>query len=144
MDLKDVREELDTIDNLIKNLIVLRMSIIPIVTKIKIENNLSIHQPKREEQIYEKIKEFSDKTGVDNTLLKGIYEQIIKSAISIEEKGVQATLEASDEVLEKYKELDILFKEVIPEKIGEIVTLSPENNLSQIATGIFERRIYGN
>ena len=55
MKLDKIREILNSYDEAIKRLITLRMSIIPLVAYTKMENNLPLFQPKREEEIYKKI-----------------------------------------------------------------------------------------
>ena len=72
MKLDKIREILNSYDEAIKRLITLRMSIIPLVAYTKMENNLPLFQPKREEEIYKKIEEFSNENGVDKELLKNI------------------------------------------------------------------------
>ena len=84
MDLKLVREEIDKIDNEIKNLLVSRMALIPIITKIKMENGMKLHQPEREEAIYNSIKEFAKDKGIDSDFIIEIYRIIIKKSLEME------------------------------------------------------------
>ena len=77
MELDNVRKELNNYDNMIKNMITLRMSLIPIVADIKVKNNLPLFQGKREEEIYNNIEKFAFKNGVDDQLIKNIYKLII-------------------------------------------------------------------
>ena len=58
MDLSSIRKELNMYDNIIKNMITLRMSLIPIVADIKLKNNLPLFQAKREDEIYRNIEMF--------------------------------------------------------------------------------------
>jgi len=140
MDLKQVREEIDKIDNAIRNLLVLRMSLIPIVTRIKLENNLELHQPGREEAIYNSIREFSKNTGIDSDLVIEIYRLMIKKALEIEAGGIKASVEVSDEIMEEYEKLNAILEKELPQTINNITSLS-EDKLSEIATGIYERRL---
>ena len=89
MKLDKIRGILNSYDEAIKRLITLRMSLIPLVAETKIENNLPLFQPKREEEIYKKIEEFSAQNGVDKELLKNIYKLIIANALKIEEEIVE-------------------------------------------------------
>ena len=48
MELDGVRKELNNYDNMIKNMLNLRMALIPIVADIKIKNNMPFFKGKRE------------------------------------------------------------------------------------------------
>ena len=85
MELDEVRKELNHYDNMIKNMLNLRMALIPIVADIKIKNNMPFFQGKREEEIYKNIEIFAEKNGIDSNLVKEIYQLIIANAIKLEE-----------------------------------------------------------
>ena len=84
MDLEQVRNEIDKIDSEIRKLLASRMSLIPIVAKIKIEKGIKMHQPRREEEIYNRIREFAKEAKIDEELLVEIYRLIIKKSLEIE------------------------------------------------------------
>jgi len=140
MDLKEVREEIDKVDNAIRYLLVFRMSLIPIVTKIKLENGMELHQPGREEAIYNKIREFAGDAGVDSDFVIEIYKSMIKKALEIEETGIQESVTVNDEIMKEYEKLDEILEKGIPEAIRNIMGLS-EHTLSKTATAIHERRL---
>ena len=140
MDLKPVREEIDKIDNAIRYLLVFRMALIPLVTKIKIENGIELHQPGREEAIYNSIKEFAKDTGIDSDLVIEVYKSIIKKALEIEADGIKKIAEVDDDVMQEYEKLDKILGTDIPQVINNIMNLS-EDKLSEIASGIYERRL---
>ena len=140
MDLKPVRDEIDKIDNAIRNLLVFRMALIPIVTKVKIENNMKLYQPGREEDIYNDIKEFAGNTGIDSELVIEIYKLITKNALEIQTNGIRETMQVDDKILQEYEKLNEILENNIPQIIDNIIRLS-DKKLSQIATGIFERRL---
>ena len=88
MNLDLVRKQLDIYDNIIKNMLTLRMSLIPLVAEIKMENNFPLHQSKREDEIYHNIEIFSKENGIDKDLVKNIYKLMISNALKIEEEFV--------------------------------------------------------
>lgn len=128
MELDLIRKELNIYDNIIKNMITLRMALIPIVAKIKKENNLPLFQEKREEEIYRNIETFSKDNGVNPDLIKNIYKLIISNALEIEENFVN-NQESSiiNKVTEDYKsikdsfeKLDTILTKDIPDILKEI------------------------
>lgn len=140
MNLEEIRNELDKYDNIIKIMVVLRMSLIPLVADNKIKNNLPIFQGKREEQIYRNIQRFSEENGVDSNLLKEIYQLVIANAIKIEENIIDDEscsilnqgneLRQRKEIKDKFKELDSLLTDKIPSIIEELKEISKNNNLN--------------
>lgn len=148
MDLKPVREEIDKIDNVIKNLLVLRMSLIPIVTKIKIENGIALHQPGREKEICDNIEEFARETGINSKLVIEIYKLIMSEAVSMEESQSccntkdkeKEIVQVDDKIMQEYDKLNKIIESDIPQAINNITKLSDEK-LSNILTGIYERRL---
>lgn len=152
MELDSVRKELNKYDNIIKNMICLRMALIPIVADIKIKNNLPLFQGKREEEIYNKLDEFAKKNGVDNNLLRDIYKLIISNALSIEE-DISNSKEKSiinkeidyskiDKVQGLFEKLDYIIEREIPEILSNINEIcNKENlNLNQIATIYYNKK----
>ena len=139
MELDLVRKELNKYDDAIKNLIALRMSLIPIVADIKIKNNLPLFQGKREEEIYKKIENFAKEKGVSENLVKDIYKLIIANALEIEEKiseepntaivnrGIDVT--QIDEIKKKFEKLDTILTQEIPNTIAEISNSSELKDL---------------
>ena len=140
MELDLVRKELNKYDDAIKNLIALRMSLIPIVADIKIKNSLPLFQGKREEEIYKKIENFAKEKGVSENLVKEIYKLIIANALEIEEKiseepnsalmnrGIDVT--QIDEIKKKFEKLDTILTQEIPNTIAEISNSSELKDLS--------------
>lgn len=152
MELDSVRKELNKYDNIIKNMICLRMALIPIVADIKIKNNLPLFQGKREEEIYNKLDEFAKKNGVDNNLLRDIYKLIISNALSIEEdisnskeKSIinkEIDYSKTDKVQGLFEKLDYIIEREIPEILSNINEIcNKENlNLNQIATIYYNKK----
>ena len=153
MELDLVRKELNMYDDAIKNLIALRMSLIPIVADIKIKNNLPLFQGKREEEIYNKIEVFSNKNGVNPNLVKDIYKLIISDALRIEEDIAQNQKksiinkeidESKCEGLRKsFEKLDNILNQDLPDIISEIVNFSDTNdlNLTKKSTLYYNKKI---
>jgi len=151
MGLDLVRKELDNYDNMIKNMITLRMSLIPIVADIKIKNNLPLFQGKREEQIYMNIEKFANENGVDNELLKNVYRLIIGNALNIEE---DISEDSSTSVINKdidkvvlenvkseFEKLDNIIEKEIPEIIEKIKKECGDMKLNQIATLYYNKKV---
>ena len=140
MELDLVRKELNKYDEAIKNLVALRMSLIPIVADIKDKNNLPLFQGKREEEIYKRIEEFSVENGVNPNLLRDIYKLIIANALEIEEKTVehpdtsiinQLDMDKYAESLKKsFERLDNILMNEIPTIINEMKSTYEESNLN--------------
>lgn len=130
MELDLIRKELNIYDNIIKNMITLRMALIPIVAKIKKENNLPLFQEKREEEIYKNIEKFSEENGVNPELIKNIYKLIISNALEIEENFVnnpQSSIINKDvnnynfeEIKENFEKLDSILTKDIPNILNNI------------------------
>ena len=93
MELDLVRRHLDFYDDIIKNMISLRMAFMPIVADIKRKNNMPLFQEKRENQIYESMDTFAEKSGVDSNLIKDIYRLIMTNALKIQESIVEEKAE---------------------------------------------------
>lgn len=148
MSLNLIREELDSLDNVIKNMITIRMSLIPLVAKTKIEQNLPFFQPKREKSMYDNIKKFANENGVSPELLENVYKQIIKNAIDIETAmgegenpynlDIKLSTDAKNKLESKFEELDEILKHRIPSIINEInsvlETQSDAENVSELYT----------
>ncbi len=128
MELDLIRKELNVYDNIIKNMITLRMALIPIVAKIKKENNLPLFQEKREEEIYRNIEDFSKENGVNPELIKNIYKLIIFNALEIEENFVNnpessiinKATEDYKYIKESFEKLDTILTKDIPDILKDI------------------------
>ena len=135
MKLDLIRKELDMYDNIIKNMITLRMSLIPIVADIKMKNNLPIFQSKREDEIYINIEKFSNENGVESELITKIYKLIISNAIKIEEQymkkpenfNINKSIEK--DIKEEFEKLDNILLKEIPQIINNIKSFK---NLSHL------------
>ena len=135
MKLDLIRKELDMYDNIIKNMITLRMSLIPIVADIKMKNNLPIFQSKREDEIYINIEKLSNENGVESELITKIYKLIISNAIKIEEQymkkpenfNINKSIEK--DIKEEFEKLDNILLKEIPQIINNIKSFK---NLSHL------------
>lgn len=153
MELDEVRKELNLYDTMIKNMLNLRMALIPIVADIKIKNNLSFFQGKREEEIYKKIEIFAEKNGVDSNLVKEIYQLIIANAIKLEESIAEDSTKSIinheidfsklENCKEQFEKLDRIIEKEIPEILLNIEQeCEAQNlNLNQIATLYYQDKI---
>ena len=142
MELDLVRKELNKYDEAIKNLITLRMSLIPIVADVKVKNDLPLFQAKREDEIYKKIEIFAEENGVDANLVKDIYKIIIANALQIEESIVQDSKNSIinkdtdelklSEIKKIFKKLDAILEDDIPKTIAEIKNSTDLKDLTLI------------
>lgn len=136
MGLDNVRKSLDMYDNVIKYMITLRMSLIPIVADIKKKENLPLFQSKREDEIYSNIEKFAQENGVDVKLVTDIYKLIIANALKIEEEVVNKSenlnLDISDdnELQEYFEKLNDILSKDIPEIISKIKNTEELKDLS--------------
>ena len=127
MELDEVRKELNHYDNMIKNMLNLRMALIPIVADIKIKNNMPFFQGKREEEIYKNIEIFAEKNGIDSNLVKEIYQLIIANAIKLEEAISEDSTKSImnhkidfsklENCKKEFEKLDMLIEKEIPKII---------------------------
>lgn len=139
MELDLIRKELNKYDEAIRTLITIRMSLIPIVTDIKVQNDLPLFQSKREDEIYKKIDIFSKENGIDETLLKDIYRLIISGALRLEERiaedpnssVISDSIDISNAptINKAFERLDTVVSETIPEIITEIKNSTELNGL---------------
>lgn len=86
-DIKELRQEIDLIDKQMKVLFFKRMETAYQIGEYKKANNLPIFDPKREEEIINKIKEDND---IDSSLLP-LYIEFVKSIMNIS-KDYQKTV----------------------------------------------------
>ncbi|OGO84003.1 MAG: hypothetical protein A2Y22_07955 [Clostridiales bacterium GWD2_32_59] len=159
MSLQLVREELNMLDGLIKNMLVLRMSLIPIVAEIKLKGNLPMFQPDRENQMYKEMEEFSRKTGIDNKLVSEMYKLIMTNAKNIQydmEKNippynieVQADEDMRKELNHTFEALESIIKEdisVVFDKFNDIIEDDriDAKNISELGTYYYQNKILRN
>ncbi len=153
MELDGIREELNQYDAMIKNMLTLRMALIPIVAGIKIKNKMPFFQGKREEEIYKNIEIFADKNGIDSNLVKQIYQLVIAHAIKLEEniaedsaKSIlnhELTISNFPNCMQEFEKLDRLLQKEIPEIIANITKECEAKNLNlnQMATLYYKDKI---
>lgn len=153
MELDEVRKELNHYDNMIKNMLNLRMALIPIVADIKIKNNMPFFQEKREEEIYKNIEIFAKKNGIDSNFVKEIYQLMIANAIKLEESIAEDSAKTIinhkmdfsklKNCKKEFKKLDRLIEKEVPEIILKITKeCEAQNlNLNQMATLYYNDKI---
>ena len=84
MELEKIREHLDRLDNAITMLIAERQSFAPLVAEYKVEHNMPVFQPEREQKILNKKAELARQYGVDETLIIDIMKRIIEDSRRIQ------------------------------------------------------------
>lgn len=91
MDLKKMRESINSIDARLIKLINDRTRIALEIGKLKLKNNQDIYAPEREKEVYERI--CGDNKGpLKNESLQAIYREIMSGALSLEKELVIAYL----------------------------------------------------
>ena len=153
MELDLVRRHLDFYDDVIKNMISLRMAFMPIVADIKRKNNMPLFQEKSENQIYESMDTFAEKSGVDSNLIKDIYRLIMTNALKIQESIVEEKAEIKkngdfsnlESLKKNFEKLDIIIEKELPEIMLDIWKEcdSKNINLTQAATWYYQDKIHG-
>lgn len=155
MELDLVRKELNYYDNMIKNMITLRMSLIPIVATIKIKNKIPLFQADRENEIYKGIEKFAERSGVDSDLVKSIYQLMMADALKMQEDMVEnlKRLEIDDNmdflnlesIMKKFEKIDAIIEKDIPEIMLDIMKECELKDLSltQVATWYYDNKIMG-
>ena len=127
MPLKKVRDKLDQYDNIIQNMLTLRLSVIPTVAYIKKENNMEIVHQDRESKMYSKMDKFASEHGISSELLKKLYKEIISEAVSIEydfmKNGFNTPSINEDDMLELNSCMD---------RISDIFSMEFSENLNKL------------
>ena len=130
MPLKKVRDKLDQYDNIIQNMLTLRLSVIPTVAYIKKENNMEIVHQDRESKMYSKMDKFASEHGISSELLKKLYKEIISEAVSIEydfmKNGFNTPSINEDDMLELNSCMD---------RISDIFSMEFSENLTKLEIG---------
>ena len=80
----ELRQRIDFLDKALLNILIQRLAIIPLVTKIKKKQDLCVYQPNREKNIYKSLEYYSKQNGVDSEFLKAIFAIIINQSKQIE------------------------------------------------------------
>jgi monofunctional chorismate mutase len=77
--LKDARQKIDTIDEQIVRLLEKRFQVVMEVGEIKKQNNLPIHNPKREEEVLQRVESLANNKYLKK-IIKNIYLIIIEAS----------------------------------------------------------------
>ncbi len=86
MDLKEIREHLDRLDELLVLILAERQSFISKVAEYKLRNNIEIHQPKREKEIIERKIEIAKQKGLNPEFIEDLFERIIEESKRIQKE----------------------------------------------------------
>lgn len=82
--MKEIRKEIDKIDEKIINLLEKRRLISIKVAKYKKENNIEIVRKDREEEIMKKLENVAKTKNIPVDFLKKIFQEIIKDSINMQ------------------------------------------------------------
>ncbi|OGO83189.1 MAG: hypothetical protein A2Y18_07975 [Clostridiales bacterium GWD2_32_19] len=156
MSLQLVREDLNMLDGIIKNMLVLRMSLIPVVAEIKMRDDLPMFQPDRENQMYKGIEEFCKKTGINNELVSEMYKLIMTNAKNIQyniEKNItpynleiQADEDMKKELNNNFETLEKIIKEDIARVFDKFNNIIEDDkidakNISELSTYYYQNKV---
>jgi chorismate mutase len=97
MELKDIRTYLDTFDKALANILLHRMSLVPLVAYTKLRDGIEIYQPEREKDIFAKIDDFCKNSNMDKKMLVDIFRRIIDEAYVIEAHVLKNGLPRTDD-----------------------------------------------
>ncbi len=86
MNLKEIRKQLDKLDNELIKILAKRTSLIPEVAKYKKENNIPRYQPEREKEIINKKIKLAKKYKINSELIEKIFKLIIKDSHRIQKE----------------------------------------------------------
>jgi len=86
MELKEIREQLDKIDDAMLLLIKERVSLIPKVANYKLEHNLQRYQPDREEELLSKKRLKAKELELNPDFVEDIYKRLIEESHRIEKE----------------------------------------------------------
>lgn len=84
MELKEIREHLDRLDNIVVYVLAERMSFVEKVAQYKKEHGVQRYQPEREQQIIEEKRALAEEAGLNPDLVECLYKGIINDAHRIE------------------------------------------------------------
>lgn len=84
MDLKDIRKDIDSIDNQILELLEKRFSLMPSVIDYKIKNNLDIFDSAREKEILKNKISTAKNFSIDEKFITEIYQLIMDQSKKIQ------------------------------------------------------------
>ena len=114
---------------------------------------MPLFQEKRENQIYESMDTFAEKSGVDSNLIKDIYRLIMTNALKIQESIVEEKAEIKkngdfsnlESLKKNFEKLDIIIEKELPEIMLDIWKEcdSKNINLTQAATWYYQDKIHG-
>lgn len=83
MDLKELRKEIDEIDDEILKLLDKRMKVVKEVGKVKLKSNVAIYHPKREKEILHRLIK-QNKTNITPKGIESIYQEIFATSRFLE------------------------------------------------------------
>lgn len=84
--MKEIRNQIDTIDKKIIALLGRRFKLVPKLAKLKKKEKLPIQDKKREEEMLSKLQKEAKKQGIDYKLIKKLYLEILKESRKIQKK----------------------------------------------------------
>ena len=84
--IEELRKEIDSIDNSIIQLLSKRKGIVKKIAGIKKQENKSIIDKEREQEIIHRLKKLAEEKGLDENFIESIYEIIINNSRNEQEK----------------------------------------------------------
>jgi chorismate mutase len=84
-DLESIRKEINALDDELLKLIEKRLSLAPDIAKIKKQMKLKVRQPKREEELLERLRQKASAKGLDSKMIEKIFKEIMNESRKIQE-----------------------------------------------------------
>ena len=84
--LADCRQQIDSIDDQIVDLLAKRYGVVRNVVEIKVENGLPARIPTRIDEVIERVVHRAEGTSIPDGLAARLYQEIIETACRFEEK----------------------------------------------------------
>src|SRR5512140_2321672 len=98
MDLADWRRKIDEVDRQLVELLNRRASFVLEIGKLKRELSLPVYEPKREDQIFENIRE-TNRGPLGDTALQHVFERLIDEMRSIQRGPMGKPIAGADEAI---------------------------------------------
>ena len=105
-EIKELRKELDKINNTLLKLFNQRAEIVQKIGRIKEENNLPFYDPEREQKMFEKLADKNNGPFPTETIIH-LFKEIAKASVKLQEKDEEDSLLVSREIKDQDTQIDI-------------------------------------
>lgn len=88
MELRDLRRQIDELDEELVEIISKRLSIMPVVAEIKRSQNVAIDQKRREEEVIDNIRKKAEHRNLDPDFVERIMVELISESKRIQQRNL--------------------------------------------------------